>query len=130
MLKVIKNIKHINTSFKLNEEKKVHCFLCIDRYSNRIVVAIFKTKTITIIDIIRKLDLTIKKRIPIKPKIKLILHTDRGTQFSNSKYNEFLEKNNDLLVGSMSRANSPKDNTIIERFIRTFKEHKIKGKTF
>lgn len=67
----------------------------------------------------------IKKRIRIKPKIKLILHTDRGTQFSNLKYNEFLEKNNDYVVASMSRANSPKDNTLIERFIRTFKEHKI-----
>lgn len=104
--------------------------MCIDRYSNKIVAAIFKIRTITTIDIIRKLDLAIKKRIPIKSKIKLILHTERGTQFSNSKYNEFLEKNNDLLVGSISKANSPKDNTVIERFIRTFKEHKIKGKTF
>ena len=30
----------------------------------------------------------------------------------------------------MSRTNSPKDNAVIERFIRTFKEHKIKGLTF
>lgn len=81
-------------------------------------------------DIIRKLDSALKKRIRIRPKIKLILHTDRGTQFSNAKYNEFLEKNNDYVVASMSKANSPKDNAVIERFIRTFKEHKIKGKTF
>lgn len=118
------------TSFKLNEEKKVHCFFCIDIYSNRIVADIFRTRTITTSDIIRKLDSAIKKRIPIKPKRKLILHTDRGTQFSNLKYNKFLEKNNEFLIGSMSRANSPKDNAVIERFIRTFKEHKIKGKTF
>jgi hypothetical protein len=30
----------------------------------------------------------------------------------------------------MSRANTPKDNPVAERFMRTFKEHKINNKTF
>jgi hypothetical protein len=30
----------------------------------------------------------------------------------------------------MSRANTPKDNPVAERFMRTFKEHKINDKTF
>ena len=34
------------------------------------------------------------------------------------------------VVASMSRANTPKDNPVAERFMRTFKEHKINGKTF
>ena len=118
------------TSFKLDKTKKIHCFFCIDIYSNKIIVSIFRTRTITTTDIVRKLDLAINKRFPIQPKRKLILHTDRGTQFSNSKYNEFLKRNKDFVVGSMSRANSPKDNAVVERFIRTFKEHKINGKTF
>jgi len=33
-------------------------------------------------------------------------------------------------VASMSRANTPKDNPVAERFMRTFKEHKINDKTF
>ena len=31
---------------------------------------------------------------------------------------------------SMSRASTPTDNTVIEQFIRTFKEHKINDRTF
>lgn len=30
----------------------------------------------------------------------------------------------------MSRANKPKDNAVVERFMRTLKEHQVKGKTF
>lgn len=30
----------------------------------------------------------------------------------------------------MSRANTPKDNAVAERFMRTFKEHKINDTTF
>lgn len=33
-------------------------------------------------------------------------------------------------MASISRANTPKDNHVAERFIRTFKEHKINGRTF
>ena len=117
------------TSFKLNQSKTIYCFFCIDIFSDKIIVSIFRTRTITTNGIIKKLDLAINKRLPIKPRRKLILHTDRGTQFSNSRYNKFLEKNKDFVVRSTSRANSPKDNAVIERFIRTFKGHKIKDRT-
>lgn len=30
----------------------------------------------------------------------------------------------------MSRENTPTDNTVAERFMRTFKEHQVNGKTF
>ena len=30
----------------------------------------------------------------------------------------------------MSRVNTPKDNPVAERFMRTFKEHQINGRTF
>ena len=35
-----------------------------------------------------------------------------------------------FICHSMSRVNTPKDNAVAERFMRTFKEHKIKNKTF
>lgn len=101
-------------------------------FSNRVVASIFRIRTINTSSIIVKLQQVINKRLPVKPSRKVILHTDRGTQFSNLKYHPFLTENKDFdfIVGSMSRANSPKDNAVIERFIRTFKEHKIKGLTF
>ena len=43
------------TSFELDENKKVYVFLCIDIFSNKILVSIFKTKTITSNDIVKKL---------------------------------------------------------------------------
>lgn len=43
------------TSFELDENKKVYAFLCIDIFSNKILVSIFKTKTITSNDIVKKL---------------------------------------------------------------------------
>ena len=42
------------TSFELDENKKVYVFLCIDIFSNKILVSIFKTKTITSNDIVKK----------------------------------------------------------------------------
>ena len=118
------------TSFELNENKKVYVFLCIDIFSNKILISIFKTKTITSNDIIRKLREVVEKRLPIRPRKEVILHTDRGTQFTSKTYNEFILSQEGFICSSMSRANTPKDNPVAERFIRTFKEHKINNKTF
>ena len=72
----------------------------------------------------------IDKRLPIKPRREVILHTDRGTQFSSQAYNQFLKNKEGFVIGSMSKPNYPKDNAVAERFMRTFKEHKINNKTF
>ena len=56
---------------------------------------------------------------------KLIIHTDRGTQFASKTYKNFIEKYNHAVCASMSRENTPTDNSVAERFMRTFKEHKI-----
>ena len=50
------------TSFELDENKKVYVFLCIDIFSNKILVSMFKTKTITSNDIIKKLQELVEKR--------------------------------------------------------------------
>lgn len=69
------------------------------------------------------------KRFLIPPKTKLIIHTDRGTQFSSQAYNNFTKKFQDCFVPSMSRENTPTDNAVAERFMKTFKEHKVQGLT-
>ena len=113
------------TSFELDENKKVYAFFCIDIFSNKILVSIFKTKTITSNDIVKKLQELVEKRFPIRPKREVILHTDRGSQFTSKAYNEFILSQEGFICPSMSRANRPKDNPVAERFMRTFKEHKI-----
>ena len=118
------------TSFELDENKKVYVFLCIDIFSNKILVSIFKTKTITSNDIVKKLQELVDKRLPIRPRREVILHTDRGSQFTSKAYNEFILSQEGFICPSMSRANTPKDNAVAERFMRTFKEHKINNKTF
>lgn len=90
----------------------------------------FKTKTITSNDIVKKLQKLFKKRLPIRPRREVILHTDRGTQFTSKAYNEFIFSQEGFICPSISRANTPKDNAVTERFMRTFKEHKINNKTF
>ena len=115
------------TSFELDQGKKVYVFFCIDIFTNKIIASIFRTKTIQTNDIIRKLNKVIDERLPIKPIRELIIHTNRGTQFTSKGYNEFLKQ---YVVGSMSRANTPKDNAVADRFMRTFKEHKVNGMTF
>lgn len=54
------------TSFELDKGKKVHVFFCIDIFTNRVIVSIFRTKTITATDIVRGLNKAIDKRLPVK----------------------------------------------------------------
>jgi transposase InsO family protein/site-specific recombinase XerD len=118
------------TKFDLNQGKKVYVFFCLDIFSNRILASLFRTKPITTLDIVKKLTEVIEKRIPIKPRREVIIHTDRGTEFSSQKYNQFIKKQEGFVVASMSRPNTPKDNPVAERFMRTFKEHKVNDRTF
>jgi transposase InsO family protein len=71
------------TSFELNEGKKIYIFFCLDIFTNRILVSLFQTKRITTSDIVKKPDEIIEKRLPIKPRREVIIHTDRGTQFTS-----------------------------------------------
>ena len=118
------------TSFELHRGKKVYCFFCVDIFTNKIIVSLFRTTSISTNDIVKKLSQVIDKRLPIKPRREVILHTDRRTQFSSQAYNQFLKNKEGFVIGSMSRPNYPKDNAVAERFMYTFKEQKINNKTF
>ena len=80
------------TSFELDENKKVYVFLCIDIFSNKILVSMFKTKTITSNDIVKKLQELVEKRLPIRPRKEVILHTNRVSQFTSETYNQFVKQ--------------------------------------
>ena len=79
------------TSFELDENKKVYVFFCIDIFSNKILVALFKTKMITSNGIVKKLQELVEKRLPIRPRKEVILHKNRVSQFTIETYNQFVK---------------------------------------
>jgi len=113
------------TTLKLFRNQIAYVFLCIDIHTNYIIAYLISKKTITSQSIIRTLEKTINQRVSTLGDRKLIIHTDRGRQFSSKAYNMFTKKYNEYFVPSMSRENTPTDNSVAERFIRTFKEHNI-----
>lgn len=116
------------TTLRLFRDQKAYVFLCIDIHTNYIVAALISKQPITAQSIIRSLERGIKQRLKISKK-KLIIHTDRGTQFSSKMYNTFTKKYKDYFNPSMARENTPTDNSVAERFMRTFKNHKIYNTT-
>lgn len=117
------------TLLDLGVSTKIHLFLCIDIHTNCIVTHKTSKKTINSKQVITGIEKAIRKRFLIKPKLKLIIHTDRGTQFSSQAYNKFTENYKEIFTPSMSRENTPTDNAVAERFMRTFKQHQINGLT-
>lgn len=63
------------------------------------------------------------KRILEKAKstdIKIIFHNDQGVQYSSAGYCNLFKSYN--FIQSISRANVPRDNTVIESFFGRFKD--------
>ena len=71
------------TTIDLAENKKLHIFLCIDIHTNTIVAQHTSKRTINSISIVKTLTRAIDRRFLIVPRLKVIVHTDRGTQFSS-----------------------------------------------
>ena len=117
------------TTLKLFRDQKAYVFICIDIHINYILASLISSKVITSQSIVRSLERAINQRLKTSDKRKLIIHTDRGTQFSSKAYNRFTKKYEKYFVPSMARENTPTDNSVAERFIRIFKEHKIHNTT-
>lgn len=117
-------VADLTTLDLLDFKKKYYVFICIDVHTNYIVAYLIKSSPIQSCAIVRVLSRAIEKRFAIPPKTKLILHTDRGTEFSSKTYHNFSTRHSKFFVPSMSRENTPTDNGVSERFMRTFKEHR------
>ena len=116
------------TEIELNQNKKFFIFLCIDIHTNVIIGCTSSQSTIKSQAITKCLKKAIEKRFKIIPKTRVVIHTDRGTQFSSISYNNFTREFEQYVIPSMSRRNTPTDNSVAERFMRTFKEHRINGR--
>lgn len=96
------------TEIELDQNKKLHVFLCVDVHSNIIIANTISRSVITYHDIIKTLSKAIEKRFLAKPIRQVIIHTDRGTQFSSKAYNNFIKHYDVYVILSMSRENTPK----------------------
>lgn len=118
------------TEVELDKQKKLYLFLCVDIHTNIVIAQTMSRNTIKAYEIVKCLTKAIEKRFPAEPINKVIVHTDRGTQFSSQAYNNFTKHFEAFIIPSMSRENTPTDNAIAERFMRTFKEHEIGNSCF
>ena len=100
---------------------KLHLFVCIDIHTNFIVGYKTSKKAFNSKQVINSIEKAIQKRFCTKPKRKLIIHTDRGTQFFSKAYNKFIENYKEIFIASMSRENTPTDNAVAESFFANLK---------
>jgi len=63
-----------------------------------------------------------------KPKNQVLVHSDQGTQYTSSDWQNFLKSHN--LVCSMSRRGNCYDNAVAESFFQLLKRERIKRKTY
>ena len=63
-----------------------------------------------------------------KPKTKLTIHSDQGTQFTSREWQSFLRQHN--LDASMSRRGNCHDNAVAESFFQLLKRERIRRRTY
>nr|UBA15662.1 hypothetical protein [Pseudo-nitzschia hainanensis] len=117
------------TTLKLFRDQEIHVLICIDIHSNLLVAVTISKKVITTLTVINILRKVINNRYNRISNPKLIIHKDKGTQFSSKCYNNFVKKFNKNFILSMADKNTPTDKSVAERYMRTFKEHKVDGIT-
>ena len=63
-----------------------------------------------------------------KPKTKVVIHSDQGSQFTSQDWRDFLEDHN--LEASMSRRGNCYDNAVAESFFASLKTERIRRRTY
>ncbi len=63
-----------------------------------------------------------------KPKQKVMIHSDQGSQFTGKEWQSFLSKHN--LVASMSTRGNCHDNAVAESFFQLLKRERIRRRTY
>lgn len=63
-----------------------------------------------------------------KPKDRVLIHSDQGSQFSSVEWCKFLSSHN--IERSMSRRGNCHDNAVAESFFQLLKRERIKRKTY
>lgn len=96
----------------------------IDLYSRRVVGwSVQKRQTTDLV--LQALLMAVWRR---KPKSKVLIHSDQGSQFTSIDWNSFLKQHN--LEHSMSRRGNCHDNAVAENFFSLLKRERVRRKTY
>jgi putative transposase len=115
----VTDITYISTS-----EGRLYLAVVIDLFSRR-VVGWSMGSMITSDLVIKALLNAIWRR---RPKSKVVVHSDQGSQFSSDAWNRFFRDHNIEL--SMSRRGNRYDDAVVESFCSSLKKERIRGKTY
>lgn len=109
--------------FLANRSKRYNCTI-IDLYDRRVIASVNGNRINAglAIDTVRKAFERSGK------KGGMILHSDRGSQFTSKEFIEFCKAND--ITQSMSKAGCPYDNAPMERYFNTLKAELINLKSF
>lgn len=112
------------TYLKLRKGGKRYNCTIIDLYDRRVVASV-SSNHIDAELAIRTVSRALRKN---KNKTGIILHSDRGSQFTSERFVRFCKENG--ITQSMSRPGCPYDNAPMERYFNTMKAELINLKTF
>jgi putative transposase len=101
-----------------------HLAVVIDLFSRRVVGWSMQSRMTT--------DLALQALLAAvwrrKPKQKVMIHSDQGSQFTGGEWQSFLRKHN--LVASMSRRGNCHDNAVAESFFQLWKRERVRRRTY
>ncbi|WP_454611407.1 IS3 family transposase [Labrenzia sp. MBR-25] len=96
----------------------------IDLYSRRVVGWSIQSRQTTDV-VLQALLMAVWRR---KPKHKVLIHSDQGSQFTSMDWASFLRAHN--LVHSMSRRGNCHDNAVAESFFNLLKRERVRRRTY
>lgn len=96
----------------------------IDLYSRRVVGWSMQSRQTTDV-VLQALLMAVWRR---KPKTKVLIHSDQGSQFTSMDWASFLKAHN--LEHSMSRRGNCHDNAVAESFFNLLKRERIRRRTY
>lgn len=96
----------------------------IDLFSRRVVGWSIQSRMTTDL-VLQALLMAVWRR---KPKRKVTIHSDQGSQFTSREWQAFLHQHN--LEASMSRRGNCHDNAVAESFFQLLKRERIRRKTY
>ncbi len=115
----VTDITHIRT-----HEGWLYLAVVVDLFSRKVVGWSMQSR-ITKELVLNALLMAVWRR---KPKSKVMVHSDQGSQYTSNDWQSFLKDNN--LEGSMSRRGNCHDNAVAESFFQLLKRERIKRKTY